>query len=277
MNTEHPNRWTTYLNQPTAAQPTDHTEFDRLMRHDRYPRASAYDPTWVSHNLMGPNSLWLIEDLAERLDLHPGDRVLDLGCGSAITSIFLAREYGVQVTAADLWVEASSNLARIQEADVEQLVTTLNVEAHTLPFAHGSFDAVVSIDAYHYFGTDVRYLSYLKNFVRPGGSIGFISPGNDIDPDNRPDDVEGPQPDRHGADWFTFRSADWWERHWRHTPQVSIRSVGMIEGGWELWHRHHLAAAAWDGQPVSENDDDQLLHSDAGRTLGFVYMIASVS
>lgn len=226
---------------------------------------------------MGPNSLWLIEDLAERLDLHQGDRVLDLGCGSAITSIFLAREYGVRVTAADLWIEPSSNLARVREAGVEHLVTPLSAEAHTLPFAHGSFDAVVSIDAYHYFGTDVRYLSYLKNFVRTDGSIGIVSPGNEIDPDDRPDDVQGPWPDRHGADWFTFRSAAWWERHWKHTPGVSIRSIGMIEDGWELWHRHHLASAAWDGQPVSTVDDEQLLNHEAGRTLGFVYAIASMS
>jgi cyclopropane fatty-acyl-phospholipid synthase-like methyltransferase len=54
---------------------------------------------------MGPNALWLMEHLAERLDLQPGQRVLDLGCGTAITSIFLAREYDVRVHAADLWIE----------------------------------------------------------------------------------------------------------------------------------------------------------------------------
>jgi cyclopropane fatty-acyl-phospholipid synthase-like methyltransferase len=36
-------------------------------------------------------------------------RVLDLGCGRAATSIFLRREFGVQVWATDLWTNASEN------------------------------------------------------------------------------------------------------------------------------------------------------------------------
>ncbi len=39
----------------------------------------------------------------------PGLRVLDLGCGRASSSIFLCREFGVQVWAADLWFSASEN------------------------------------------------------------------------------------------------------------------------------------------------------------------------
>ena len=35
--------------------------------------------------------------------LEPGMRVLDLGCGKGLSSIFLAKEFGVQVWAADLW------------------------------------------------------------------------------------------------------------------------------------------------------------------------------
>lgn len=278
MTSEHPsNQWTTFLSSPEPAEPADRVEFDRLMRHDHYPRSSAYDPTWVSLNLMGPNSMWLMEDLAERLDLHQGDEVLDLGCGSAITSIFLAREYGVRVTAADLWIEPTANLARIREAGVADLVVPISAEAHALPFAHGFFDTIVSVDAYHYFGTEIRYLSYLKSFVRPGGHIGIVVPGNQTDPDDRPDDLEGPWPDRHGADWFTFRSAHWWQRHWQRTPGISLRSAGMIKNGWELWHRHHLAAAAWSGQPITEVGDEQLLNHKSGKSLGFVHMIASVT
>lgn len=183
----------------------------------------------------------------------------------------------MRVHAADLWIEPSANLARIREAGVADLVVPVEAEAHTLPFAHGFFDAVVSVDAYHYFGTDVRYLSYLAQFVRPCGLIGAVVPGNSVDPDERPGDVAGPWPERHGADWFTFRSAQWWERHWRRTRGVVVLQSEMINGGWELWHRHHLARAAWSGQPVEEVDDERLLNDDAGRGLGFVCVVASVT
>ena len=51
------------------------------------------------------------------------------------------------------------------------------VEAHDLPFAEGYFDAIVSVDAYHYFGTDALYLPYLSRFLAPGGHIGIVVPG----------------------------------------------------------------------------------------------------
>ncbi len=179
--------WTHYLNALTPdgrTEPVDPEKFRAGMRHDRFPRASAYDAVWAHRNHMGPSVLWFTEALTQVLPLEPGMRVLDLGCGSAISSIFLAREFGVQVWAADLWIDPSSNRERIDEAGVSDRVFPIEAEAHTLPFAHAFFDAIVSVDAYHYFGTDVRYLSYLAQFVRTGGYIGIVAPGNDIDPDD---------------------------------------------------------------------------------------------
>ena len=58
------------------------------LHHPRYPRSNTYDPQWVLDNQMGPNSLWLIEALTEVMQITPGMRLLDLGCGTAMTSIF---------------------------------------------------------------------------------------------------------------------------------------------------------------------------------------------
>lgn len=59
-----------------------------------FPRSARYDAEWMMDNQMGPNALWLLEWLCESLDLKPGMRVLDLGCGKAMTSIVLAKEFG---------------------------------------------------------------------------------------------------------------------------------------------------------------------------------------
>lgn len=62
----------------------------------RFPRASAYHPEWVLAGVSSAaNALWLCEWLTEALALKPGMRVLDLGCGRAMSSIFLRREFGV--------------------------------------------------------------------------------------------------------------------------------------------------------------------------------------
>ena len=116
-----------------------------------FPRASKYNPDWVLAAVSGgANPLWLTEWLAGALDLRPGMRVLDLGCGRALSSIFLRREFGVQVWATDLWFSAAENLQRIRDAGVEDGVFPIHADARTLPFATEFFDAIVSIDSFFY-------------------------------------------------------------------------------------------------------------------------------
>src|SRR5687767_5149774 len=151
---------------------------DNRLLSDRFPRASGYHPEWVLAGAgSAANALWLTEWLAEAMDLRPGMRVLDLGCGRAMSSIFLRREFGVQVWATDLWFSASENLQRIRDAGVEDGVFPIHAEARALPFATEFFDAVVSIDSFVYYGTDDLYLGYLARYVKPGGPIGIAGAG----------------------------------------------------------------------------------------------------
>ena len=146
------------------------------LHHHRYVRSNNYEPSWVIENQMGPNALWLTEGLTEIMSIKPGMNVLDLGCGKAMSSIFLAREFDAKVWATDLWIPAEDNQKRIVEAGVGDLVTPIHSEVHTLPFEAGFFDVIVSFDAYQYFGTADLYLGYLLDFLKPGGQIGAVMP-----------------------------------------------------------------------------------------------------
>src|SRR4051812_18671101 len=144
----------------------------------RFPRTSRYDPDWVLASASGgANALWLTEWLAEAIELRAGMRVLDLGCGRAMSSVFLHREFGVQGLAVDLWHSATENLQRIRDAGVEGSVFPIHADARSLPFAAGFFDAIVSVDSFVYFGTDDLYLMDLARFVRPGGTVGIAGAG----------------------------------------------------------------------------------------------------
>jgi cyclopropane fatty-acyl-phospholipid synthase-like methyltransferase len=119
---------------------------DKRLTTDRFPRASGYNPEWVLASVSSAaNALWLTEWLAEAIHWRPGMRVLDLCCGRAMSSIFLRREFGVQVWAADLWFNPSENFRRIQHAGLEDGVFPLHADARALPFAAEYFDAIVSI------------------------------------------------------------------------------------------------------------------------------------
>src|SRR4051794_21184531 len=92
---------------------------DQRLVSERFTKASGYHPDWITASASGgANPPRLAEWLATAMDLRPGMRVLDLGCGRAASSIFLHREFGVQVWATDLWFGASENSRRIRDAGV---------------------------------------------------------------------------------------------------------------------------------------------------------------
>jgi SAM-dependent methyltransferase len=238
---------------------------DNRLVSEGFPRSSHYHPDWVlAHASGGANALWLTEWLTAALDLRTGMRVLDLGCGRASSSIFLRREFGVQVWATDLWFSAAENIQRIRDAGVEDGVFPLHADARSLPFAPGFFDAIVSIDSFPYYGTDDLYLNYLAQFVKPGGPIGVAEAGvmRELD-----DTVPG-----HLREWWTedFRachSAAWWHRHWDRTGIVDVELADTMPDGWQYWLDWQRAVAPDNAAEIAA------LEADRGQYLGYVRFV----
>lgn len=241
-----------------------------------FPRSNTYDPAWILENQMGPNAVWLMEWLASSLPLKPGMRVLDLGCGRGATSIFLAREFNVQVWAADLWIGPDQNARRAAEAGVGDRVFPIRAEAHALPFAAEFFDAIVSVDAYQYFGTDVLYLAYLTRFLRPDGPLGVVMVGLMQDFDMVPAHLLEPQSNGkvfwEPACW-SFKTAAWWREHWSRAGCVAGIQVDTLPDGWRHWRDFERAVEAA-GTGIFPSDAEAI-ERDAGRYLGFVRAIAA--
>ncbi|HQY29648.1 MAG TPA: methyltransferase domain-containing protein [Thermomicrobiales bacterium] len=253
---------------PPSTEPVDPALAAELTLPE-FPRSAGYDPLWQTSNMMGPSALWLLESIVADLDLQPGMRVLDLGCGRALTSIFLAREFGVQVWATDLWIAASENWTRIQQAGMEHQVFPIHAEAHDLPYADAYFDAVVSIDAYHYFGTDDLYLPYLARFLRPEGKIGIVVPGLTAEFEgNHPPTSLQPYWE---YDWWTFHSPGWWQRHVERTGFVTVERADLIPDGWRHWLIWTEICNGLGFRPWPEGI--RMLTEDAGQTIGFTRLV----
>jgi SAM-dependent methyltransferase len=225
----------------------------------RYPRSARYDPEWIVENRAGSHCLWLMESLCAAMEMVPGIRVLDLGCGKAITSIFLAREFDAQVWAADLWTDPTENWARIQTAGVAAQVFPLRAEARALPFAAGFFDAIVGINCLQFFGTDDYYLhQHLVKLVRPGGQIGMVVPGILRE-------FDGPVPEYlrsyWQADYYSWHSPAWWQTHWERTGMVSVELCDTFPDGegYRIFQRFEQAVQG-----------DHMITLDGGRNITFV-------
>lgn len=235
---------------------------------ERFPLSAKYDLEWMLNNAMGPNPVWLTEFLLEALEIRPGMKVLDLGCGKAITSIFLAKECDAEVWAADLWIDAESNAQRIEEAGLTGQVHPVHSEAHALPFESDLFDAVISIDAYHYFATSETYIGYLSPFIKRGGQLGFVVPGlvNELD---------GDPPEHLHRYWYwdfwTFHSPQWWRRHLDRSGKVIVEKADMLPDGWRYWLEWNNVYSELKHAP---SEEAAMLSLDAGRNIGFTRCIA---
>ena len=117
-------------------------------------RADRYRKYFTKECLMGPNSFRLLDELIRRAPEDACyDRVLDLGCGMALTSVFMANETPARsVYAFDLWVSATENYRRILDMGLEDRIIPIHGDAMDMPFAHDFFDTIISVDSYHYFG-----------------------------------------------------------------------------------------------------------------------------
>jgi cyclopropane fatty-acyl-phospholipid synthase-like methyltransferase len=230
-----------------------------------FPRASRYHPEWVAEAISGgAPSLILTEWLAEELDLRAGMRVLDLGCGKGASSIFLRREYGVEVWAVDLWFPALPRAKRAIDAGIDTGLAAVHADARRLPFEREFFDVIVSIDSFPYYGTDDLYLEYLLGFLKPGGTLGIAGVG-------LTQELAGQVP-LHLLDWWEpamwcLHSAQWWARHWDRTGLVeNVRAVTMPDG-WRHWLQ-------WQREQCPDNlPEIQALERDAGRHLSYVRAI----
>jgi len=87
------------------------------------------------------------DELARRLRLQPGMRLLDVGCGRGYPSLYLAGITGCEVVGSDLPV--ASLRQAVRRAKRERLARRsafVAASAVHLPFRHESFDAIVHTD-----------------------------------------------------------------------------------------------------------------------------------
>ena len=233
----------------------------------KYPLSEKYGTPELMKKIMGPNPLKLEEELLTGHRIPEGSLVCDLGSGQGLTSVFLAREYGFTVYAADLWSEPEDNrrfFAQMGLTDAQ--VLPVKADASALPFAPETFDAVVSIDSYHYFGRNPAFLDEkLLPFVKAGGYVYIAIPGMKRDCHDHlppelllswtPEDLE------------TMHDAAYWRSIVSRSRDCEVLEVSEMVSNEEVW-------ADWlrQANPYAVGDRKSL-NAGAGKYLNFVKIV----
>lgn len=160
---------------------------------------------------MGPNSVRVLGELLEKhpLSLNSDDAVLDLGCGTGLTSLVIAKETGAKVFANDLWVSAEENGKRFSEWNVSKQITPVCEDAADLHFAEKMFSAAFSVDSYHYFGGENGFFSEkILPFMKDGAAVLIGIPGLKDEYAGRSEELLS---DWLGEDAYMFKSPKQWK------------------------------------------------------------------
>lgn len=153
------------------------------------PAVAGVTEEWLQPQLPGVFARahkWLVEAqrasseaIIAAAEVAPGDRVMDLACGSGIPTIRLARAVGPRghVTAVDpspVFVDAVTRNAR--EAGLTN-VDVVQAGAMTLPFADATFDAATCHFGAMFFPDLPAGLASIRRVLKPGARAGFAGWG----------------------------------------------------------------------------------------------------
>ena len=124
--------------------------------------AARYDRAWSSY--VGAS----VEATLQRLEVEPGQRLLDIGCGTGALLVSLAGGEGnADLTGVDL----SAEMLAVARTKVRPPLRFAQAVADGLPFAGEAFDVVVSTSAFHYFRRPLDALDEVRRVLRPGGRL----------------------------------------------------------------------------------------------------------
>ena len=119
----------------------------------------------------------------DRLGVHPGDRLLDLGCGFGRHAFEAARR-GAAVVALDAGraeVEGvvATFVAMTEAGELDparQHAAVVQGDALALPFADGAFDRIICSEVLEHIPDDRGAIDELTRVLRPGGTIAVTVP-----------------------------------------------------------------------------------------------------
>ena len=232
-----------------------------------YPRSEKYMTADLMAKIMGPNPIKLEEELLTNHQIPKGATVCDLGSGQGLTSVFLVKEYGFTVYAADLWSDPGENRRFFDTMGLsEDEIVPVKADAENLPFEKAFFDAVVSTDSYNYFGRDPDYLDHkLLPFIKPGGYLYITVPGmkEDCHDDLPPELLLSWTPEQHDY----LHDVPYWKSIVGACKGANVLEVSEMASNGEVW-------ADW---LMQENEyavgDRKAMEAGGGKYLNFIKIV----
>lgn len=117
----------------------------------------------------------LAQNLVDRVGLRPGDRVLDVACGTGCVARKAVSRVRWDGTVTGLDVNATQlEVAREAAQFVHPPIEYKEADAQKMPFPDGSFDAVLCLNGLQYFPDRAAALREMCRVLAPGGRLALL-------------------------------------------------------------------------------------------------------
>lgn len=109
-----------------------------------------------------------LRETLSRLELQPGESLLDVGCGTGLLLEALSDSVpDAKLSGAD----PSPEMLEVARKRLGEVALLEQSHAESLPFSNQSFDVVVSTNAFHYFRDPMVALEEMARVLRPNGRL----------------------------------------------------------------------------------------------------------
>ena len=206
-----------------------------------YPELDGYSRNDIYHDFFGGGGLYLAVRMLRLMHLQPGQKVLDLGCGKGESSVFMAKHYGVHVTALDLWTTAEFLTQKFAERGLISQTSAIQMDAtQSLPFAKNEFDGIFCMNSFNFYGANPGFLAHLLKHLKPGGRLCIGSEVLSVE--FTPEQLNHPPfvyafklPPLH-EDWDVFNgdflkqhSPGWWKDFFQESGMLGVEACYELE------------------------------------------------
>ena len=124
---------------------------------------------------MQHHHLDITEKTIRLMEIRPGERVLDLGCGSGWATRLLARMVadGPEGFGQVVGLDVSDEMVRLARSQSTEFENTLYVwgSAEQIPWEENFFDKVLSVESFYYYADQDRALNELFRVMAPRGRL----------------------------------------------------------------------------------------------------------
>lgn len=182
-----------------------------------------YDPL---QKLLGADAA--LRELLEQGALRPGQRVLDIGCGTGTLAVLIkGAQPEVEVTGIDPDPQALDR-ARQKAARARVEVQLDGGYSERLPYADASFDRVFSSFMLHHLAPDAKVMTLeeARRVLAPGGSLHVL-------------DFGGAEPRRDGLIARVLHSHEHVRDHFEGGLPARMKDAGFVDAR-EVGHRKSL-------------------------------------